>query len=283
MKSMPSASQLIQAVHEPEVVVGLCVRKGCVLAVILGIHVCAHLQQQHARLEVPPSRSCMDRRALLVVSAVDVRTPLDESANGIHIVVLRCDVQGSPPLRVRGIDLDAVDVQELHEVVPLSFGDNVESCLATMCLRHELRPTSVAKLGQAQVPRGASELEQRHVGLHIHGIDVRVLQEPLEHVHEHGPGPAHDLLEVEGLSFLLDRLESTLQISKGIGDLGILCLHRIRSFLVPLRREPPQLLWLRRRRTGSGGTLLRAATPIPGALRACGILPHLLGLKNHSW
>mmetsp|Transcript_78239 Transcript_78239/g.253975 ORF Transcript_78239/g.253975 Transcript_78239/m.253975 type:complete len:271 (+) Transcript_78239:330-1142(+) len=215
---MPLAAKLREPVEEREVAVHVGVSRCSVQSVVLGVHVRADLQQEHRRLCVA-SRACeMDGRLVLEVSAVHVRAPFDESADAVRVVVLGRYVQGRESILVAGVDLHAVRVQELHHVVPLVLGHDVERRVALPGLAGKLCAPAVAQLRQANVAGTACVLQQRLLSLHVVGIDVRGLQEALEHVHEHRAVPSDDLLQVEGLEFVLRTLEGAFQIREGILD-----------------------------------------------------------------
>mmetsp|Transcript_101807 Transcript_101807/g.242749 ORF Transcript_101807/g.242749 Transcript_101807/m.242749 type:complete len:307 (+) Transcript_101807:328-1248(+) len=213
---MPLSTELDQPVHQDEVVVRFCMRHCSVLAVILGVHVRTHLEEQHGGLHVPAGGRHMDRCLLFDIFDVDIRTPLKKTANTIYIVIGRCHVERGPSLCVCGVDFDTVGVEELHQIVTLVLGDDVEGGLPLVGLGGQVGSATVAKLRQAHVSGMTGILQQGLLSQHISGIDLGCLQQPLEHVHEHCAIPCHDLLEIECLELFSLRLESSFQIREGI-------------------------------------------------------------------
>mmetsp|Transcript_27424 Transcript_27424/g.64503 ORF Transcript_27424/g.64503 Transcript_27424/m.64503 type:complete len:388 (-) Transcript_27424:731-1894(-) len=267
-----------------------------VLAVILGIHVRTHLEEQHGGLHVPACGRHMDWRLLLDVLDVDICTPLKKTANAIHIVIGGCHVERSPSLCVCGVDFDTVGVEELHQIVTLVLGDNVEGGLPLVGLGGQVGSATIAKLRQAHVSGMTGILQQGLLSQHISRIDLGCLQQSLEHVHKNRAIPCHDLLEIESLELFSLRLESSLQIREGIwrtprlgvlgADLGRL-LRRLRrrrpvaTSVLPLGgvrwRRAHSLRWSGffrnclegrgKRQVGSYGTVLHRSC-INGGVRA---------------
>mmetsp|Transcript_54147 Transcript_54147/g.115589 ORF Transcript_54147/g.115589 Transcript_54147/m.115589 type:complete len:225 (-) Transcript_54147:770-1444(-) len=188
----------------------------CVETVVLGVHVCTDLQQQHARLNVSHGCSDVNGRLLPVVADVNVGPPLHEPTDAINVVVSRRDVEGREAIFVARVDLNPVGVQEFHHVIALVASHDVEWCISLASSSFQLRAAPIAELRETSVTCVASILQQSLVRFDIECIHLRGFKQPLQHVHQNSAVPGHDLLQVEGFELFLRWVKRTLQISKGV-------------------------------------------------------------------
>mmetsp|Transcript_78032 Transcript_78032/g.122904 ORF Transcript_78032/g.122904 Transcript_78032/m.122904 type:complete len:416 (-) Transcript_78032:688-1935(-) len=236
MKAMAPTTQLHQAIHEHKMIVGLRMRHGRVLPIILGVHVSTHLQQQHRGFHIATGGCHMNGCSLLVILDVHIGAPLHQPAHAVHVVVGRRHVQRRAALGVRRVHLDAVGVEEFHQVVALVLRDDVEGRLALLRLGRQMGAAAVAELGQAHVARVAGVLQQGLFRLDVPRINLRGFQQTLQHVHQHRAVPGDDLLQVEGLQLFPLRFEGRLQVREGIRG-GGLRAHLLGAHLGLLRRR----------------------------------------------
>mmetsp|Transcript_68132 Transcript_68132/g.149670 ORF Transcript_68132/g.149670 Transcript_68132/m.149670 type:complete len:384 (-) Transcript_68132:791-1942(-) len=236
MKAMAPTTQLHQAIHEHKMIVGLRMRHGRVLPIILGVHVSTHLQKQHGGFHVATGGCHMNGCPLLVILDVHIGSPLHQSAHAVHVVVGRRHVQRRAALGVRGVHLDAVGVEEFHQVVALVLRHDVKGRLSLLRLGRQIGAAAVAELGQAHVARVAGVLQQGLFRLDVPRINLGGFQQTLQHVHQHCAIPGDDLLQVEGLQLFPLRFEGRLQVREGIRRSGLRA-HLLGAHLGLLRRR----------------------------------------------
>mmetsp|Transcript_9224 Transcript_9224/g.20080 ORF Transcript_9224/g.20080 Transcript_9224/m.20080 type:complete len:398 (+) Transcript_9224:262-1455(+) len=210
-------AELYEAIHELEMVIGLCVRNSGELFLILSIQVRPKLEQQHGNLLVPLLSGTHQGRLPLVIPQIHVRSPLNQAAQGVDIVVTSSHVQGGLTLGVGTVDRNAIKVQKFHQLVAPPFHRNVKRGFPVFGQLGQLGAAAVAELGEADVASVACVLQKGLPALHIGSLNVRRLQQPLQNIHEDAAVFHDHLLQIEGhvLGWLSQGLEFITELLGG--------------------------------------------------------------------